>query len=515
MDVVIIGAGHNGLVAAFYLARAGVRVHVYERREVVGGACVTEELIPGFRFSTFANMLVALRPKIVRDMRLVERGLVVHELNPIKFHPFADGTALTIWRDVERTQSEIARFSVKDAKAWPSWLAFQDRVANGFGRWLLETPPSLARVGASLAETEDDHLFDRVLTSRASDLVGEFFESPEIQTTILSAGSSMMNPADSALGLAWAWMHSVPDDGRDEAPIHHGNPEGGMGAVTRFMAEAAIEAGAEIHVGMGVRHIDRLDRTATGVTLEDGERIEADAIVSNVDPRTTLLDLAGLSGGAGSDIARTTSDLSCVKFHAAVRSIPDWVGSNGHPEVPAAGLVRLCGGLDELRSAWSSHRHGDVPTHPVADIWMPSLSDPTVAPAGAQTLSVWATPFPGRLAGGRPWAGERERVADALIDRIEAYAPGFRSSIIDHRIFVPSDIDATLGMPNGAIHHLDDTPSQLFAMRPVSGMSGYRTPIQGLYLSGAGTYPGGNVSGAPGHNAAHVVLRDRESTART
>ncbi len=507
--VVIVGGGHNGLVAAFYLARAGLQVQVLERRPFVGGACVTEELIPGYRFSTYANVAWALDPRIVRDTRLRERGVTINLYDPMRFHPFPDGSAVWIWRDEARTIDAIRRISNTDAEAWPRWQAFNEDLRRIFGPLRYGPAPRAAELSARLAYRPGDAaIVARLQTSTMDEIVDSFFTSWQMRASV-STNGDLGSAGGSAMGLAWSRMLSAPDPSTGESTELGGFVNGGMGTVTRSLADAAMEQGATIRTSATVRRIIVREGATTGVELDDGEIVRAEVVLSNADPKTTflrLLEPRAVGSGLRDRVAGLVTGVSSCKLHLVVERPPVFVGAPpDDPIAPARGYVRICDRREDYHDAWRATHVGRIAETPVLHLWVPSLHDDSLAPDGRHTVSVWIMPQPSRPVGSS-WEEEGPRVAQRAIDTIEVYAPGFRESIVDYRIITPLDIERNVGITDGNIHHVEDIPGQLFGERPLPELAGYRTPIDGLFLCGAGQHPGGEVSGLPGHNAAAVVL---------
>ncbi len=514
--VVIVGAGHNGLVAAFYLARAGLDVQMLERRPFVGGACVTEELIPGYRFSTCANVAWALNPRVVRDTGLRERGLEIRLYDPMRYQPFPDGSVAWIWRDEGRTIEAIARISPADAAAWPRWQAFNEDLRRIFGPFRYGPAPRLADIARLLEDRPADAaLLERLRTSTVDDIVDSFFSSWQMRTSV-STNGDLGSGGGSAMALAFSRMLSAPDPSSGETTDLGGFVLGGMGTITRMLAEAATEQGARIRTSAPVRAITVHAGRVSGVELEDGEVIEADIVLSNADPKATFLRLLSpeaVGPALRGRVERLVTGISSCKLHLVVDRPPLFAGAEpDDPLAPARGYTRLCDRRADYHDAWRATHAGQIAETPVLHVWVPSLHDPSLAPDGRHTVSVWIMPQPSRPSG-TTWEVEGPRVAERAIDAIEIYAPGFRASIVDYRIITPADIEQRVGITDGNIHHLEDVPDQQFGDRPLPELAGYRAPIEGLYLCGAGQHPGGEVSGLPGYNAAHVVLAGLDVTA--
>ena len=510
-DVIVVGGGHNGLVAAAYMAMAGLNTLVLERRELVGGACVTEELIPGYKFSSCAYVSWMLQPKVVADLELRRHGFDVYSQDPYLTQPFPDGHRVLFWQDDRRTEEEIARISPRDVEAYRSWWKFWSRAAEIFQPYLLTSPPTLEEIGDRLQGTEYQDVFNTLLTVSFRDLLDDFFESDQVKACFVSA-PDLQGPraVGSALSSAY-YACSILTNPEDQ-----GIPKGGMGGLTQAMARAARSHGVTIRTGAAVKRILVRGGKAYGVMLADGEEIESILVVSNADPLQTFLRLIGpdeLDRGFVEQLGRLKTDMAHLKLHCALREAPDFSRYlDKEQDGLRLGLIKICPSVEYFEKSCEDTRQGTFTDCPVFEIQMPSAYDPTLAPDGHHVLSAFVFHAPRRLVG-RSWEEAREEIANELIDKITEYAPNFRDSIIDWRLFTPQDMEQRMGFTNGNIHHLDLVPSQMLSRRPLPGWSDYRTPIQGLYLCGAGTHPGGEVTGAPGHNAAHAVLEDWERNA--
>lgn len=505
-DVVIVGGGHNGLVAAAYLAGAGLSVLLLERREMLGGACITEELFPGYRFSACSYYCHLLQAKIIDDLELRRHGFHVYHIDPQKCCLFPDGRALLLWDSVERTQDAIGRFSKHDADAYPAWLAFWERAAGLIYPYFLAPPPTLAELAAGLRTAEDRTFFDRLLTASMEEIVTEFFEDEAVRGAFIQA-HDVGDPA--APGSAWCYAYIKCNT--FTPPENIGIVAGGMGSITRAMAAAARARGATLETGVPVACILVEDGTAVGVRLADGTEIRSRLVASNADPKRTFLRLVGeehLPADFRRRVLRLKTRTAYLKFHAALSRLPDlsrYLGADY--DARYLGYTRISPSVEYFAQAWDDARHGRVPRAPVMDIQIPTGYDPTMAPEGTHTMSIWALYAPVRLEEGT-WDERRDEVGERLIDVLARYAPDFRECIVDWQLFTPRDLEERVGLTDGNIRHLDIVPGQFLASRPMPGWAQYRTPIRGLYLCGAGAHPGGEVTGAPGYNAAQAMLAD-------
>jgi phytoene dehydrogenase-like protein len=517
-DAIIIGAGHNGLVAAFYLARAGLRVLVVEARDIAGGCCVTEELIPGFHFSTCANVVWALRPRIIADMRLYERGLTVDTRQFLR--PLPDGRYLYSGRlasaapdeALDDVQHEIAKFSPADAAAFPRWQEFLSRITRVLGPWLLRSPPRLYEIYAGCADDADRQALDLVLTNSVAGLADRFFESDAMRD--VGAAADIGDVHDVGTGLLFALTTAMSVYSEDGQPVPNGYVRGGMGRITALMAEAAHEHGAQIRTSAPVRRILVEGRRARGVELDSGEQIGARLVISCADPKRTflqLIDTAQLDQRFRGRVARLQTAVAAgLKLHCALSEPPEYRVAAGLSERQMLEATLIVAPDRAYReAAWRAASHGELPDAPLIAGFMPSVYDPSLAPPGRYTWSAYITWAPARLRQGS-WDERADEVAERLFLAIERHMPNFRRALIDYVLLTPADLERRMSLTDGNIHHVDAIPSQLLWQRPLEELAQYQTPIERLYLCCAGTHPWGEVSGAPGYNAAHAILsRDK------
>ena len=507
-SAIVVGAGHNGLVAANYLARAGASVLVLERRDFVGGACITEELFPDFRVSSCSYICHMLQGKVIDDLGLRNHGLDIYPVDPYRFQPFPSGNYMLRWHDEQRNAEELTRLSPRDIDGYHHYQEFMSKAAGILHRYFLEDPPTLAQVTADVHGTADERIWERMLTGNMRDLVEEHFESPEVRAVFIDAEDAQDPRAPGSI-MSVAYI----DTDLFTEPQNLGIPHGGMGGITQAMARAAESLGAEIRTNAAVDHIVVRDSRAVGVKLEDGEVIEADVVLSNADPKRTFLSLIEedkISSDLVSGVRRLKTDVSYLKFHAALDELPDFSGYLGDRyDENFLVQVRICPSVEYFQQSADDARAGKPSTSPVMHIQIPSVLDKSLTPEGKHVMSIWVLYAPVRPYGGS-WDDHREQAGENLIDIIGEYAPGFRQSVRDWELFTPQELEERVGLTDGNIRHLDITSAQILANRPSPLMAGYRTPVDNLYLCGAGTHPGGEVTGAPGHNAAHTVLRDWE-----
>jgi len=520
-DIIVIGAGHNGLVAAAYLAKAGRRVLVLEQREAIGGAAVTEEIFPGFRVSTVADGGGYLSPRVRRGLKIDSRVETMPS-EAVAFCPQPDGSQLTIWRDVGRSVDEIARFSRADAEAYPGFVELMTRIADVLGGLMEMTPPDLPEVGRQdllaglglfgplrrLGRKRIGELL-RVLPMSVDDLLNEFFESPVVKAAI--GASSVLNiswgprEAGTAFTLLGHWALGGTGLFRSASVVR-----GGMGALTEAIADAARGFGAEIRTGVRVENAIVREGRVAGAKLASGEEIEAGIVVSNADPRTTfhqLLEPRKLDASFMRHVRAIKYRGSAARIHLALRELPEFPALAGGDVAALRGPIQIAPSLDYVQRAFDCTKYGRPSERPYLDVLIPTLSDPGLAPEGRHILSITARYAPYALREGS-WDSRRDSFADVVIDTLAEYMPGIREAILHRHVLTPTDLERRYGLPEGNPNHGEMTLDQFFHMRPIPGYARYRTPVAGMYLCGAGAHPGGGVTGLPGHNAAREILAD-------
>ncbi|HLI60735.1 MAG TPA: NAD(P)/FAD-dependent oxidoreductase [Solirubrobacteraceae bacterium] len=502
-DAIVVGGGHNGLVASFYLARAGLDVAVLERRAFVGGACATEELFDGYRVSSCAYIAWNLQEKVVRDMRLEDHGLDRTPIDPVPTLLFEDRKLLAVWADTERTKQEVARICPADAERLEEWLELWERAAGIVHPFFLRRPPSMHEIREHARSIGEEPLLDRLLSASIAELAGEYFTDQRI-------GAAMMLICDVGdpytPGSAWAeaWWHTNVPNGSVPSVVR-----GGMGGVTQAMATAAREVGAEIRTDAEVEQILVQNGAACGVRLAGGEELTAPVVLSNADPKRTYLRLLApddLPDGFRSRVKRISTQASYLKFHAVLDrplDLSPYLGDTFDPRYST--YVTLAPhGFDSYRTAWEDARRGEPAREPVCHLQVPTAYDDTLTDGDGEVVSIWALYAPPHLSDGT-WDERRERVGEALIDHVTRFLPSFRRDLREWRLYTPADIERRTAITDGCIRHVDMISSQLYDQRPLPD-AGYASPVPGLWLCGTGTHPGGEVTGAPGHNAAHAVL---------
>ena len=520
--VVIIGAGHNGLTAAFYLARAGLRPLVLERRPIVGGAASTEEIAPGFRAPSLAHAIGPLRSSIVSDMRLESRGLTFIRPDPRLVALAPGGGALVFSIDHARTAEAIRRFSSRDAAKYIEFCGVLTRLSRFLVPLLAATPPSLdapdrgdvwemVKAGARFRGLgkKDGYRLLRWGPMSVADLVAEWFETDLLRASIAARGIFGSAQGPRSAGTA---AQLLLDAAVDPAPGGSSvTVKGGPGALTAAMAEAAREAGAEIRVNAGVSRVVVRDTRVGAVILEDGSELTATAVISNADPRRTLLNLVDpldLDPGVLSRIRNYRARGAMAKVNLALDGLPPFSGVTSGE---LCGRLHIGPGIDYLERAFDASKYGELAGEPYLDVAVPTLSDPSLAPPGKHVVSVCAQFAPYRLANGRPWAAAKSDLLSFVLRTLDRYAPGIESRVERAQVLTPVDFEEVYGLSGGHIHHGELSLDQLFTMRPVLGWARYRTPIPGLFLCGAGTHPGGGITGGSGQNAARAILTDLKS----
>jgi len=509
-DAIVIGAGHNGLVAASYLAKRGLSVLVFERRERVGGACVTNEIIKGYRVSGAAQVLGMFRSEIVRDLELERHGLRYQLREPEVFVPFPDGQHLFFYRDVERTMASIARLSMRDAEAYPRYDAYTSGIARVVGRFMLAPAPSLEEFANAFAGPDAVDMLQCALFASVDEYLSRFFTSDYVKAPLAYGGLSGSAAGPRTPGTAFSkFYHSATGLGSTLgtwALVH-----GGMGSVTTALAAALRQHGGEIMCGKAVAAVRYLNGCAMGVVLEDGSEYRSAVVLSNAEPKRTLLDLVpkeALPPSVRERLQRIRTDGSGFKLNFALSELPDFLAMPGRAVGPQhTGGVMVAPSIEYMERAWDEAKYGRPSTRPFSQMFLQSATDATLAPEGHHTLSMWGHHFPYRLREGDVDV-ERERLRERMINLMSEYAPNFRDSVLACEVFLPADLEREYGLTGGQIFHGDLMPGQVLWGRPLPGMNGHGVPVPGLYLCGAGTHPGGDVSGAPGYNAAQAVLRD-------
>ena len=519
-DVVVIGGGHNGLVNAAYLARAGKKVVVCERRHVLGGAAVTEEVFPGFKFSVASYVVSLLRPEIIRELDLPRHGMEILPLDGT-FTPMPNGDYLWRMNDHAKTRLEIARHSKLDAEAYDEYgkaMVEMGRFVKPILAMTAPDPTSLALKGLrdllSLARrfqklpADDKYNQVQLITMSAADFLDQWFETDVLKATMAASGIIGTFLGVRSPGTAYVLLHHYMGE-IDGAFRSWGFVRGGTGAVSNAIASAAREAGAEIRTEAAAEKIIIEDGQAKGVALENGGEIRADIVSSSVDPRLTFMKMTGaenLPSDFVEDLARYKFRGSSGKVNLALDALPNFrclPGAGAH----LRGAISISPTVEYMERAYDDAKYGGFSRRPYIDIVIPSLTDPSVAPPGKHVMSCFVQYAPYHLKEGT-WDQKREEFGDTVIDTLAEYAPNMRDIILYRQVLTPMDIERKFGLSEGNIFQGELSLEQLFFLRPVPGWAQYRTPIRNLYMCGSATHPGGGIMGAPGLNAAKKILSD-------
>jgi len=523
-DAIVIGAGHNGLTTAAYLAKAGKKVLVLERRHVLGGAAVTEEIYPGFKYSVCSYVVSLLRPEVIRELELPKYDLEIIPLDST-FTPLPDGDHLLRSGDHAQTRREIARHSTTDAEAYEQYGQLMVQMAMAVKPLLGMIPPDpttwnpkdllgLARLGNHFRGLGEKLLYDltKLMTASSADFLDEWFETDALKATMSASGiiGTFMGPRSP--GTAYVLLHHYMGE-LDGAFRSWGFARGGMGTISRVIADAARHHGAEINTQAGVDRVLVRNGRAYGVALESGEEFEAKVIVSGVDPKRTFLKMVGTSH-LDADFFKQVSDYkirgSSAKVNLALDALPSFTSMPGKgPHL--AGAISISPSLDYIEQAYDDAKYGNFSRRPYMDIILPSMLDPSMAPPGKHVMSIFVQYAPYHLESGT-WAEQRDAFGDMVVETLSEYAPNLKDIILHRQIVTPWDLEQEFGLTEGNIFQGELTLDQLFFLRPVPGWAKYRTPIKNLYMCGACTHPGGGVMAASGRLAALEILKDTNRT---
>jgi len=519
-DVVIIGGGHNGLVTAFYLAKAGFKPLVLERRAQVGGAAITEEFHPGFKCSTLAHTTGPIRPDIVRDMQLEKHGLklITPEISVVSLTP--DGRALSLYNDSKKSAQEIAKFSPKDSAKYPELQESIRKMGSVIGDALRLTPPNIddpsksdlwvmLQTGRALRKLGKKDLY-RLLRwgpMAVADLVAEYFETDLLRGTIAARGvfGTFLGPWSA--GSALVLLLRGAGDSHPAGSAHF--VAGGIGSVTQAMASAAKAAGAEIRTNAEVAEIRVKDGVATAVVLKSGEEIPAKALISNADPKRTLLKLVDptqLSPDFAQKLQHYRMMGTVAKVNLALSTLPNFTALPNSNRAALSGRIQISHGIDYLERAFDESKYGDFSKQPYLEVTLPSLTDPTLAPSGQHVMSIYMQYAPYNLKS--DWETQRGPLGDTVVKTLAQYAPNLPELVLSRQVITPKDLEDTYGLTAGQIFHGELALDQFFTMRPLLDWARYRTPLQSLYLCGSGTHPGAGLTGGSGANAAREILKD-------
>jgi phytoene dehydrogenase-like protein len=521
-DVIIVGGGHNGLVTAAYLARAGLRVVVLERREMVGGCSVTEEVWPGFRVSTAAYLASLLQDRIVKDLDLPRFGYHVDAKDPAFFSAFPDGRHFFMWQDEGRTLEEIAKFSKRDAQQYPAFEAWLENLARIVEDLLLVTPPRVPPTGpgdfldylkmaARLRGVRGKDVIGlvKIFTESAADLLDEWFESGEVKVTLATDGVIGANGGPRSPGTAYILMHHCMGGVGGKRGLW-GFVRGGMGAISEAIAGSARASGAEVRTSAAVSKILVRGGRTRGVALENGDEIEAPIVASNVDPHVTflqLIDTSDLPADFVETIRKFRIEGTSLKINLALDGLPEFRALPGAPGPQHRATMHICPSMDYVERAWDDAKYGRPSERPLLEMTIPTQYDPTLAPPGKHIMGIFLQYAPYTLRDGN-WDDLRKPFTDRVIDLIAEYCPNIRSIVIDRQTLTPLDLERRFGLTRGNIFHGEMSLDQMFSFRPAPGWGSYRMPVHGLYMCGSGAHPGGGVMGAPGYNAAREILKD-------
>jgi phytoene dehydrogenase-like protein len=522
-DAVIVGAGHNGLVCGAYLAKAGLKVCALERRHLIGGPVVSEELWPGYKISTASFVMVLLQPKIMLDLELQKFGLDVIETPP-SFQPFPDGRSIIFWREPERLAAEIAKFSQHDAEAYPRFSAHMESLIPHLRKLLFEIPvdPMTGRmkdIARSLGlawrfrdlGTKFYDIWD-LLTLSAHDYLSRWFESPEMLAALGSyASGSGGNISPKSPGSAYVLARPYLRDQTTPAG-RNGLVRGGMGKIAEAIAKSGARFGLETRTNAEVKRIIVEGGKASGVELASGEKIRTRMVIANANAKTTflkLLDECELPTGFVEDIRSFRTTSTSFKINLAVEQPPRFTAFEAaKPGFSYPGAIVIAPNVDELERAFDAAKYGEMARRPYLWMMAPSMFDPTIAPPGKHVFSIFGGHVPYKLKD-REWDdAAREELYTRVMETLAEYAPGFGNSVIHKQVLTPVDLERMFDLPGGHVHHGDLSIDQIFFKRPARHYADYRSPVAGLYQCGASTHPGGGVTGVPGHNAARIILRD-------
>ena len=525
-DAIMIGAGHNGLTAAAYLARAGKRVLVLERRDIVGGCAVTEEvdpdLAPACRVSTASYIASMLRPTIIRDLKLGSYGLKMVACDPGVQAAFDDGDVVGWWSDESLMRSELQRVAPNDIDTFFAAETELMRLAAYLQPFFLEAPPDLHAGGfKKIAEMwrlyrrfrgisgRDISGLTRFLTGSLGEFLDQRFESDKLKRLVLSNSLYGKHGGPYQPGTAMGLLFHLLSGGKSEQQAWQGHVIGGMGAISQALRSACEDLGVEIRTAAAVAQINIVAGRTCGVTLDSGDVHDASLVVSNADPKHTylsLIDSAELSAEFRHDVANIRMDGPAGKVNFVLSGEPQVNGMPANRTKPQRSLFTLIPTLQEAEDNYNASQRGELPERLWVDCVLASNVDDTLAPEGFHMLTCFVQYLPYRLESGS-WEEQREVLGDRVTELIGQFAPNFPGSVIARRTFTPPDLERRFGITEGNIFHGDISLQQMLFMRPLPGWAHYKTPIDGLYLCGAGTHPGGGVTGAPGYNAAHAILR--------
>src|SRR5438105_4027022 len=517
-DIIIIGAGHNGLVAAHYLAKAGFKPLVLERRDIIGGACTTEEFHTGFRAS-LASSAGPLSSQIVNDLQLHLYGLEFIQPRVRVAALNLNGPPICIYEDAKRTADELAAHSKQGSEKYSEFLSCFNNIGRALRPLLTMTPPNLdapskselwglGKLGWKIRGLgkKDEYRLLRYGPMAVADLAAEWFDNELLRALVAARGIFGAFAGPWSAGTSAPLLLQAAQSGDPIAPAAF--VKGGMGALTGAIAKAATEAGAEIQTSADIAAVLLKDGKAIGVVRRNGEEIFARAVVSNADPKTTflkLVDAAALDPSFLQKIQNYRAHGTVAKVNLALSALPDFTGVDETDKL--AGRIHIGPDIDYLERAFDAAKYGDFSARPYMDSTIPTLTDSSLAPGGAHVISIHAQFMPYKLKDG-DWDSRREELGDVIVNTLSDYAPNLKELIVARQVMTPLDLESKYGLSGGHIHHGEMSLDQLFAFRPLIGWARYRSPIENLYLCGAGTHPGGGVTGAPGFNASREIIKD-------
>lgn len=520
-DAIIVGGGHNGLVTASYLARAGLAVAVFEKRQVVGGCAVTEEPFPGFKFSSLSYVNSLFHPAIIEELKLKNYGFEMLPRNPSSFTPFPNRTHLLLGPDPALNKREIAKFSRKDAEAYPRYEAMLEETAEILKPMMLMAPPNPGKItlgdltkygsflfGKRKALKKDWSELMRMMAGSATDMLRHWFESEELIVTLATDAVIGANAGPSTPGTAYVLLHHVMGECNGAKGVW-GYMRGGMGGLTQSIAKAAMDLGVDIYTGYGVDRILVENGRAVGIR-SGGEDYKARIVASNADPNVTfnkLLQENELPADFLQNVRRINYDSASVKINLALSELPDFLACPGKELGPQhMGTIHIGPSLQYVEEAYADSVAGRPSANPILECSLPTSVDNTLAPPGKHVMNIFTQYGPNSL--GQKWDGLKESFADRCIEVLAEYAPNIKKAILHRQVLSPWDMEREYSITGGSLHHGRLNLDQMFHMRPVPGWSNYKTPIQGLYLCGSGCHPGGGVMGIPGFNSAKAILKE-------
>lgn len=526
-DCIVVGGGHNGLVTAGYLQRAGYQTLVLERRHMVGGACVTEEVWPGYRVSTTSYVCSLMRPEIISDLELKKFGYEIIERNPSSFSPFPNNSYLMFWRDQKKTCEEIAKFSKKDAEKYPEFERRLEELSHFVSPLLTMVPPDpssssltnilgslkLAMKARGLGNDMYEHL--RVFSMSVADYLDMWFESKELKARMASDGVIGAWAGPYSPGTAYVLFHHVMGE-TDGKPGVWGYSRGGMGGITQALANSFIAAGGHVLTNAEVEKIVVKDGVAIGVALKDGREFGAKRVISNADPNRTFLQMVGeknLPADFVNGVKAIRYKSGVIKINVALNGLPNFKALPGDQPGPQhRGTMHIGPDMEYMERAFEDAKHGRPSENPIIEMTIPSVVDNSLTPPGKHLMSMFIQYVPYHRRDGKEWNdATKAEFANRVFKIVGEYAPGFESRVDNYQVLTPVDLEREYGLTGGNIFHGEMTLDQMFFMRPVPKYADFHTPIRNLYMCGSGCHPGGGVMGAPGYISAKIVQKEMRS----